>query len=377
MLRCSRSTLCGCLTLSFRLFESNNLKFEGEDFLSSCLAVMEQFAVSAEDLVLKLESKVFELSKGNQAFAVSMRHIEAVRQQLEHERKQETLGSQNKFQKLQQQRAVRSAGAVSRMKPATMPGPQPRAATDVSPPSQRRRTEPLPLDIAFDPAFTAAEFLGTQDRFCLLRCLAILRDFFEQSMHRNLRASASPSAYARVAVSRTHCMAGKIGLFVDSKLPLSKLPRGHSPAMTTQVLNIAARCMKRQLLSTGIMLRLTLDMAARLPSAPSSGCCSRRDAAIFIAQRIYGGRGHNHTFPALRSQMARHFSTRPGCELMAHLRAAAVHVLSSVHGGFILRDGAYVAEWSSIWDAAAGGDAHLLEVRATVYSIMYSSFVTS
>ena len=339
--------------------------------------------MSGEDLVLKLESKVFELSKGNQAFAVSMRHIEAVRQQLEHERKQETLGSQNKFQKLQQQCAARSAGAVSRMKPATMPGPRPRAAADVSPPSQRRRTA-LPPEIAFDPATTAAEFLGTQDRFCLLRCIAILRDFLVQSMHHNVRTFASPSAYARFAASRTRCaesrvsMAGKIGLFFDSKLPLSKLPRGHSPAMTTQVLNIAARCMKRQLLSTGIMLRLALDMAAHLPSLSSSGCCSRWDAAMFIALRIYGGRLHNHTFPALRSQMARHLSTRPDCELMAHLRASALHVLSSLHGpGFILRDGAYVAEWSSIWDAAAGGDAHLLEVRATVYSIVYSSFVTS
>jgi hypothetical protein len=74
------------------VFESNNLKFEGKDFLPSCLALMEQFAVSGEDLVLKLESKMFELSKGNQDFTVSLRHIDAVRHQLEKERKQQLQG---------------------------------------------------------------------------------------------------------------------------------------------------------------------------------------------------------------------------------------------------------------------------------------------
>ena len=53
---------------------------------------MEQFAVSGEDLVLKLESKMFELSKGNQDFTVCLRHIDAVRHQLEKERKQQLQG---------------------------------------------------------------------------------------------------------------------------------------------------------------------------------------------------------------------------------------------------------------------------------------------
>jgi hypothetical protein len=131
-------------------------------------------------------------------------------------------------------------------------------------------------------------------------------------------------------------------------------------------------------LSTGIMLRLTFDMVARFPSTSSSGCCSRRDAAIFIARRIYGGRLHSQTFPALKSRMVRHLSTRPGWELMTHLRSGALHILGSLHStGFILQNGAYVSVWSGIWEAAAGDDADLLLVRATVHSIVYYSYFTS
>ena len=52
---------------------------------------MEQFSVPADDLVERLESKMFELSNGKvgPGSAVSSRHIEAVRQQLVKKRKQE------------------------------------------------------------------------------------------------------------------------------------------------------------------------------------------------------------------------------------------------------------------------------------------------
>jgi hypothetical protein len=172
MLRRCCTTPCLIPTFFFRAFDSNNLKFEGKDFLPSCLALMAQFAVSIDDLVLKLESKMFELSKGNQwekqptssgsfyfrnivtgetrwdapgsrvsakataaaasaaeavqlfdclnyesddykgnqAFTVSTQHIEAVRQQLENERKQE---EQRNFQRLQLQRPGQSTEAVN------------------------------------------------------------------------------------------------------------------------------------------------------------------------------------------------------------------------------------------------------------------------
>ncbi len=141
MLRRCCATRCFCLTFCVRAFESNNLKFEGKDFLSSCESLIQQFAVSAEDLVLKLESKMFELSKGNQVFTVTGQHVEAVRQQLENERKQE---EQKKFLKMQQQRPVHSTEAVNHMKSPNMPGSRPRPNTDVSPPLQRRRTSALP-----------------------------------------------------------------------------------------------------------------------------------------------------------------------------------------------------------------------------------------
>jgi len=77
--------------LRYRALESNNLKYEGEDFVASCAALMEQFSVPADDLVERLESKMFELSNGKvgPVSAVSSRHIEAVRQQLVKKRKQE------------------------------------------------------------------------------------------------------------------------------------------------------------------------------------------------------------------------------------------------------------------------------------------------
>ena len=52
---------------------------------------MEQFSVPADDLVERLESKMFELSNGKvgPGSAVSSQHIEAVRQQLVKKRKQE------------------------------------------------------------------------------------------------------------------------------------------------------------------------------------------------------------------------------------------------------------------------------------------------
>ena len=59
--------------------------------MASCAALMEQFSVPADDLVERLESKMFELSNGKvgPGSAVSSRHIEAVRQQLVKKRKQE------------------------------------------------------------------------------------------------------------------------------------------------------------------------------------------------------------------------------------------------------------------------------------------------
>jgi hypothetical protein len=77
--------------LRCRALESNNLKLEGQDFLASCAALMEQFSVSARDLVKRLKSNMFELANGqvNTVSDVSGRHIDAVRRQLEKKRKQE------------------------------------------------------------------------------------------------------------------------------------------------------------------------------------------------------------------------------------------------------------------------------------------------
>jgi hypothetical protein len=60
------------------------LKYEGEDFVASCAALMEQFSIPAGDLVQRLESKMFQLQRGmvNPLSAVSGPHIEAVRQEL-------------------------------------------------------------------------------------------------------------------------------------------------------------------------------------------------------------------------------------------------------------------------------------------------------
>ncbi len=126
----------------FRAFDLNNLKFEGGDeFLMSCESLIEQFDVSCDDLVLKLESKMFELSRGNQVSAVTRQHLEAVRQHLENERKQE---EQRKFQRQQQQRPVQNTDGVNRLRSPPMPGSRPRPNTDVSPVLQRRRTSALP-----------------------------------------------------------------------------------------------------------------------------------------------------------------------------------------------------------------------------------------
>jgi hypothetical protein len=67
------------------------LKYEGEDFVASCSALMELFSVPAGDLVERLESAMFQLQHGmvNPLSAVSGRHIEAVRQELVKKRKQE------------------------------------------------------------------------------------------------------------------------------------------------------------------------------------------------------------------------------------------------------------------------------------------------
>jgi hypothetical protein len=77
--------------LRCRALDSNNLKYEGEGFLASCAALMEQFSVPAGDMVESLESSMFELANGkvNPVSAVSGRHIDAVRRQLEKKRKQE------------------------------------------------------------------------------------------------------------------------------------------------------------------------------------------------------------------------------------------------------------------------------------------------
>jgi hypothetical protein len=77
--------------LRYRALESNNLEYEGEDFLASCAARMGQFSVPADYLVERVESKMLELSnsKVGAVSAVSGRHIEAVRQQLVKKRKQE------------------------------------------------------------------------------------------------------------------------------------------------------------------------------------------------------------------------------------------------------------------------------------------------
>ena len=77
--------------LRYSALDSNNLKYDGEDFVASCAVLMEQFSVPADDLVERLESTMFELSNGKvgPVSAVSSRHIEAVRQQLVKKRKQE------------------------------------------------------------------------------------------------------------------------------------------------------------------------------------------------------------------------------------------------------------------------------------------------
>jgi DNA polymerase alpha subunit B len=130
------------LTFMVRAFDSNNLKFEGgQDFLAACLTLIEQFAVSYDDLVLKLESKMFELSRGNQVSAVTRQHLEAVRQHLENERK---LEAQRKFQRQHQQRPIQSTDGVNRLRSPPMSGSRPRPNTDASPVVQRRRTSALP-----------------------------------------------------------------------------------------------------------------------------------------------------------------------------------------------------------------------------------------
>jgi DNA polymerase alpha subunit B len=105
---------------------------------------MEQFAVSADDLALKLECKMFELSSsGNQVSTVTNQHVDAVRQQLENERQQE---QQRILAKRQQQRPVQSTVPANRMQSPSMPGSRPRPNLDVSPVVQRRRTSALPTD---------------------------------------------------------------------------------------------------------------------------------------------------------------------------------------------------------------------------------------
>jgi hypothetical protein len=117
----------------YRALESNNLKYEGKDFVASCVALMEEFSVPAGDLADRLESKMFQLSNGkvNPVSAVSGQHIEAVRQQLEKKRKQE---EQPEFPTLQQR-----SESVKNMKPPTITGSRSRPNSDAPPPLQPRR----------------------------------------------------------------------------------------------------------------------------------------------------------------------------------------------------------------------------------------------
>jgi DNA polymerase alpha subunit B len=70
---------------------------------------------------------------------VNIQHVEAVRQKLEHERKQE-----QQKRVLIQQRPIHSADAINRMKSPPLPGSRSRSYTDESPVLQRRRTSALP-----------------------------------------------------------------------------------------------------------------------------------------------------------------------------------------------------------------------------------------
>jgi L1 cell adhesion molecule like protein len=106
------------------------LKYDGEDVLASCVALMEQFSVPAGDLVDRLESKMFSLGP-NGKWVVGGRHIEAVRQELEKKRKQE---QPPVFPTMQ-----RRAEAVKNLKPPTKTGSRSRPNSDASPPLQRRR----------------------------------------------------------------------------------------------------------------------------------------------------------------------------------------------------------------------------------------------
>jgi hypothetical protein len=59
------------------------MRFEGADFLRSCMALREKFDLSVEDLVFKLEAKMIELSNAGRVVTVNGNHLDAVRQQLE------------------------------------------------------------------------------------------------------------------------------------------------------------------------------------------------------------------------------------------------------------------------------------------------------
>ena len=134
------TTRCIYLTHGGRAFDGNNMRFEGADFLRSCMALREKFDLSVEDLVFKLEAKMIELSNAGRVVTVNGNHLDAVRQQLDNERKQE---EQRKVSRQQQQRPVASLEAVNRMK-SPMQGTRPRPNPEVSPALQRRRTSALP-----------------------------------------------------------------------------------------------------------------------------------------------------------------------------------------------------------------------------------------
>ncbi len=117
------------------------MKFEGADFIRSCIALQQKFDLSVEDLVYKLEAKMIELSDAGKVVTVTGHHLDAVRQQVENERKQE---EHRRALKQQQQRPVASLDAVSRIKSPILQGSRPRPNTEVSPALQRRRTSALP-----------------------------------------------------------------------------------------------------------------------------------------------------------------------------------------------------------------------------------------
>jgi hypothetical protein len=81
------ATVAFCFVMHLRReFEANNIKYE-ENFIQLCCSLIEEYDIPVRDLVDKLEAKMIGVYSRVKVNVVTSQHLEAVKEQLEIERR--------------------------------------------------------------------------------------------------------------------------------------------------------------------------------------------------------------------------------------------------------------------------------------------------